>query len=160
MTATTANAIAALIASIRQQASAPIAVSFAKGCAWRAIYLSRMARNIDFTGRDWGVSRHQFFHLGIDPTGSRGPTLFGGIVNPWNRRGWHFKWRFRLPCLRWKYPAGPLYLRAYRISSAFWHALDGRYGALRPGVFAAPPTSDRLRSAPAVRCRLCHAVMG
>jgi len=33
-------------------------------------------------------------------------------------------------------------------------------GASAPAESAAPPTSDRLRSAPAVRCRLCHAVMG
>lgn len=111
-------------------------IARARGCAWRALYVSRMAGNVDYAGRDWGRSWHQFFHVGIDPTDSRGPALFGAFVNPWNRRGFACRWRVHLPHLRLRHNVGPLYLAAYRLSSRFWNVLDGRFGTLRPGVVA------------------------
>jgi hypothetical protein len=100
-----------------------VKIEFADHCAWRAFYVSR-ANTSD------GYGRHQFLHLGIDPSTSSsiGPALFGGVVNPWNRRGWAFHWRVKLPCVRWKCPASPLRRWLYGLSSRFWHGLDGRYG--------------------------------
>lgn len=90
-----------------------ITIERARGCAWRALYV--------FTGRGW--SRRQLAHIGIDPTRSGGPVLFFGAGY---RNG-----RLRLPYVSW-----PFYMRwqrvpgmrlLYRLSSTFWHRMDGRY---------------------------------
>ena len=97
-------------------------IEFAKGCAWRAMYVSRNNLSDDY-------GRHQFFWIGIDPTAGSGPRCFGAIVNPFNRKSRGLQWRFRLPHVPWRYfnSLGVVSRVAYRISSRFWHSVDGRY---------------------------------
>jgi hypothetical protein len=77
------------------------------GCAaWRARYLY--------------VNERKVAHIGIDPTGSHGPQMFGSLLGR--------SFRFGLPHVRWQYPASPLRMRLYKASSHFWHMMDGRYG--------------------------------
>lgn len=105
-----------------------MSITFASKCAWRAVYVSRELPD--------GYGRHQFFHVGIDPTTDRGPKLFGAVSNPFSRGGprersrfgFHFQWRVSLPSVRWVYPMSPTRLFFYRLSSQLWHGLDGRYG--------------------------------
>lgn len=93
---------------------ARVSFSFANGCAWRAVYVR--------------INDRQVFSIGVDPVVTdRAPTLFGAVLGR--------SFRVRLPHLRWKYQANPVRAFAARMSSRFWVSLDGRYGALRPGVF-------------------------
>jgi hypothetical protein len=78
----------------------------AEGCAWRARYL-----NLD--GR-------QIAHIGVDPNQGVNPSLFGSIAGR--------SFRFKLPTVPWKCDASPLYLRAYKVSSAFWCGMNGIHG--------------------------------
>jgi hypothetical protein len=97
-------------------------ITFASMAAWRALYIAR-ANTSD------GYGRHQFFHIGIDPNDGIRPTLFGGFVNPWNRRGFSFRWRVPLPHVKWKNGGGSrFHLFLYGISHKFWHKMDGRFG--------------------------------
>lgn len=98
-------------------------------CGWRAVYLSRALS-------DGCESAHQFFHVGIDPNNGTRPQMFGAIASPFKRRGpgsFHLKFRFGLPHVPWRYydALGPVSRVAYRISSRFWHRMDGRYGLRR-----------------------------
>ena len=81
-------------------------VQTAKGCAWRAVYLR--------------VNGRQVAHIGVDPNNGVTPQAFGGVGSR--------SFRFMLPRLSWRMNAGPTYTRLYRLSSAFWHKVDGRYG--------------------------------
>ncbi len=104
-----------------------LSIQSSEGCAWRALYFSRVTKCIDHvTGKDYGPSRHQFFHIGVDPVADRGPQFFGGFCNPWNRRGLSFSWRFRLPRMRWRQNMGPIASRVYMAQQRFWYSLDGR----------------------------------
>lgn len=100
-------------------------IKFAEKCAWRAVYVSRELSD--------SYGRHQFFHIGIDPTIGSGPACFGAISNPWvrgapkNRFRFHISWRFKLPTIQWKYNAGPLRRWAYLKVAGFWHRMDGRF---------------------------------
>lgn len=98
-----------------------ITIQFAERCAWRAFYISR-------TTMADGYGRHQFLHMGVDPKDGVRPQFFGSIGNPWNRRGRSLRWRLPLPRVAWKFPAGPVHRACYRLSSKFWHGVDGRYG--------------------------------
>lgn len=101
-------------------------ITFSQNCAWRALYVYRDLRDDD--DNDVGAP-HQIFRLGIDPTfPGRGPRLFGAVTNPWNRRGWSWKFNIRLPRVPWRYynSLGPVSRLAYRWSSQFWSSLDGR----------------------------------
>ena len=93
-------------------------VTLAKRCAWRAVYI-------------YGFSRVPRFYIGIDPTTGSGPQLFGGWQITLNRAG---SFRFNLPSIHWKHPHGRAWLMAYRVSSRFWHNMDGRYGWFTPKV--------------------------
>lgn len=107
-------------------------VDFSKGCAWRAIYLSRA-----LTDEFGFVGRHQFFHISVDPTAALpGPRLSWSLRNPWKRGAPGQRWAFSiggrigLPHLRWRSEHErrflPGYLTLWRISSKFWASLDGR----------------------------------
>ena len=99
-----------------------MSVTFAQKCAWRAVYFSRNLGD--------GYGRHQFFHFGIDPTtqnSNGGPVFFGGLCDPQKRAGRHLTWRIGIPHFGWRYPTSYIYLWFYRMSSKFWHSLDGRY---------------------------------
>lgn len=76
------------------------------GAAWRARYVY--------------VNGDKVAHLGIDPDGGRRPALFGSLAGK--------EFRVNLPTVPWKYPSSALYLRAHKLSSEFWHGLDGRFG--------------------------------
>jgi hypothetical protein len=76
------------------------------GAAWRARYLI--------------VNGRQVAHIGVDPREGVTPALFGAVGN--------VSFRLPLPTVRWRMNRGRLYLFAYRLSSAFWHGMDGRYG--------------------------------
>lgn len=99
-----------------------LTIQFAERCQWRAVYVSRQLRD--------GCGRHQFFHMGVNPDSGVRPTFFGGVSNPFCRRGalsFNFSWRLPLPRIRWKHTAGPVRMWAYGLSSRFWHSVDGRY---------------------------------
>lgn len=100
-------------------------VAFAERCAWRAAYLYR--------GTD------QIARIGIDPTASGGPVLFGAFYfvgpRPWRRfdrlRPFLFRFtefRVRLPHLRWQMNMPAWKLALYQRQQAFLYNLDGRYG--------------------------------
>lgn len=76
------------------------------GAAWRARYIMINGRKVA--------------HIGVDPNGGTRPEMFGSLLGR--------EFRFSLPTLHWKYPASPLRMRAYKLTSAFWHNVDGRYG--------------------------------
>lgn len=76
------------------------------GAAWRARY-------VHVRGRQW-VS------FGIDPNHGTWPQAFGNVGR------WSF--RFGLPRVAWRYPMSPARSVAYRLSSRFWHNMDGRVG--------------------------------
>lgn len=79
------------------------------GCAWRAVYLY--------------VGAQQVAHLGVDPGDGVKPKLFGGLdVGPVH------SFRVALPAVRWRNEMSPLRMRAYQLSKAFWHNVDGRFG--------------------------------
>src|ERR1700677_3891769 len=78
----------------------------ATGCAWRARYLYLDGKKIAY--------------IGVDPNRDTAPQLFGGVA------GRNF--RFKLPYVSFRNTSSPLYLRAYKMSQAFWHGVDGRYG--------------------------------
>lgn len=117
----------------------PINAAFATASAWRAIYLRRRARMAGHQGGAPSVIWYQFFYMGVDPSGHRGPEFFGGIqLRP---GGLQRNWRVVCPHVAWRFNAGRAHKLAYAVSSRFWRSLDGRYGALRPGLLL------RLRSA-------------
>lgn len=78
----------------------------AAGCAWRALYLNH--------------NEKQVAHIGVDPNHGVKPKLFGRVGD--------FSFRIGLPWMPFKHPAHPIYMRAYKLSSQFWHGVDGRYG--------------------------------
>lgn len=84
-------------------------IQFSKHCAWRAFYVSN--------------SRGPICHLGIDPTTSYGPQIFGGIGR------WRF--RFNVPHLRWSTRSSRLYIAAYMLQQRILHRIDGRYKGKR-----------------------------
>lgn len=83
-----------------------VAVESAKGCAWRARYLYLNGR--------------QIAHIGVDPNNGVKPKAFGGVGG--------MSFRFTLPWVAWRYNASPLLRPLERMSSWFYHNLDGRYG--------------------------------
>lgn len=86
-------------------------VSFAAGCAWRAIYLY--------------LNERQIAHIGVDPNNGTRPQAFGGIAIP---KVWDKSFRVGLPTLRFKHPMSPVRSKAYSLVHTFWHKVDGRYG--------------------------------
>lgn len=80
------------------------------GAAWRALYVY--------------VKGRQLAHIGIQPDNGVKPTLFGGVGFAPKQ----YNFRVPLPTIRWKYPHGKVWLRAYKFSQEFWHGMDGRYG--------------------------------
>jgi hypothetical protein len=85
-------------------------------------------------------------YIGVDPNNGVKPTLFGGVDLRWDMRfrlayklirlsvgvnglslAFHM-FRLPLPYLPWRSSAGKLYREAYKLSSRFWHNMDGRYG--------------------------------
>ena len=103
-----------------------IYVSFADGCAWRAVYVrwtavERQGCYVVPTGRE-----RRLLTLGIDPNDGTKPQVFGNVLG--------LDFRFRLPVLRWSMrvvSCRPLYW-FYRKQSAFWHRVDGRYRFYHP----------------------------
>ena len=87
----------------------------AKGCAWRAMYLTGSSRKNDWRG--W-----QLMWIGIDPNTSWGPKLelFGNF----------FGWDFRTVILtaKWKHKANRLERWWYGKKVGLIYALDGRCG--------------------------------
>ncbi len=104
-------------------------VTFARRCAWRAIYLSTNG------SQDWGP--FQFAHLGVDPNNGSRPQVFGEFPF-WARRTCTgrlvarvFRFRLPLPRIPWGWCMATKYARpvvwAYSLSHRFWHRVDGRY---------------------------------
>jgi hypothetical protein len=87
-------------------------VMFAEKCAWRAIYFY--------------IGQRQVFHVGIDPSYSYGPNLFGGLELSWLT--YYKRWRIIIPHIRWRSGMNRFKLAIYRRQQWFWHKIDGRYG--------------------------------
>lgn len=102
-------------------------VSFATQCAWRAIYVRRGPRLSPFHPN---IGK-QVCYLGIDPSASKGPQLFGG----WHIGRWCRRFRFTLPHVRWGFVARCGYARPvawlYQRQQALLIRLDGRYSLRR-----------------------------
>jgi hypothetical protein len=81
-----------------------LSIQFAEHCAWRAVYVF--------------VGGRQIFRLGVDPSASRGPHLFGMVAGR--------EFRLQLPTVRWTYPMGRVRTWAYSACQRFYFALDGR----------------------------------
>jgi hypothetical protein len=100
------------------------AVSTAKGCAWRGLYVH--------------IRSAQVFRIVLDPTAPRGPTLhlwlglsnFANVQPAWlGRVLWHAylpPLRIPLPHVRWHYRGSRVRNWLAGKSARFWHALDGR----------------------------------
>jgi len=85
------------------------------GCAWRAVYLY--------------VGNQQVAHLGVDPGDGVTPKIFGGVnVGLVHSFRLIHSFRVALPAVRWRNEMSPLRMRVYRLSKAFWHNVDGRFG--------------------------------
>lgn len=87
-----------------------VTITTANGCAWRAVYLR--------------VGDRQVFHAGVDPNDGTRPVFFASVAGLGSIR-------VGLPYVPWAWAsrtgyAAPVML-AYRLSSRFWHRVDGRY---------------------------------
>lgn len=81
------------------------------GAAWRARYI--------YLGETLKSAR-LIAHIGIDPTASPGPQVFGSVAGK--------SFRVLVPTLRWKHRASPLRKHMYQIQQHLILGLDGRYG--------------------------------
>jgi len=103
-----------------------INLAFAEHCAWRAVYLY--------------ILGDQIAHLGIDPTASGGPQIFGAFYfvgpRPWRwRRLWPLQsflfrftsFRFKVPHIRWQYRMPAWKLAIYQRQQALLYRIDGRF---------------------------------
>lgn len=114
----------------------------ARKCAWRGIYLG-LADPRGNDPKDWPFrGAIQLARLVVDPHDGVTPTLSGAFPI-WIRRTCSgdlrprlFEFRVRLPVVRWATarPTGAAWRKpawawqvAYRMSSRFWHLVDGRY---------------------------------
>lgn len=103
-------------------------ISKAERCAWRGRYVN--------------INDRQVARVTLDPTADRGPRLsfaFGvaNFANVWAKPGsrlqrfifrLHVSARIPLPFVPWRWAARHEWLMPlYRVSSRFWHSLDGRY---------------------------------
>jgi hypothetical protein len=91
-------------------------IHFAESCAWRAMYVR--------------IGDRQVFHLGVDPNDGVKPKLFGGFAfGSWDSwlKPYGFNFTLPLPWARWTGSSNPIRLFLCRLSSRFWHAVDGRY---------------------------------
>lgn len=90
-----------------------LSIQGAGRCAWRALYFSLGS----------GYDRRQFAHIGIDPTASGGPQLFGGLGS--------FSFRFVLPHISWRevgeYEYAPEVKAVYQLQQRLLRRLDGRF---------------------------------
>jgi len=104
-----------------------ITISFATGCAWRAVYI-RIApiKKHNYSSILTGCPEYNLLTLGIDPDFTRPQWFFGAF----DSRVRHF----RLPHLRWGYRRSFFkpWLWLYRKQNAFLHSLDGRFREARP----------------------------
>lgn len=97
-----------------------LSIKTAEGCAWRGLYLYL---------RDKQLGR-----IVLDPNGGCKPRLDIAIPVGWYlscaklRYPRLFVIKIPLPYIKWKWPCGRLRLCLYKLSSRFYHNLDGRYG--------------------------------